>query len=713
MNATILFLLAFCFQWVGMSVMAQQQQVHRCFADERVQKFLQKYPDLQQVMEENENLFQQHNTSSTGGSRAVISIPVVVHVIHDGDAVGVSENISNAQIISQIEVLNIDYRKRNADTTNTPLEFKALGADVEIEFCLAQVDPDGNPTNGIERHNFGLSEYDDDFIDNTVMPQTIWDSDNYLNIYTARLGGSVAGVLGYSSLPGFPSSSDGVVIGFRFFGTTGNVQSPFHLGRTATHEVGHWLGLFHPWGNSGGCNQDDNINDTPRSASPYFGCPSYPQSDCSSSEMFMNFMEYVNDNCMNLFTIGQKNRMQFILNNIRTSILSSNACLGTPQFTIDAGISNLLFPLSSTCENAISPVVEIRNTGAQTISTLNINYQINGGVLQQFVWNGSLAFGEKDTIVLPVISGQSGNNNLLIAINNPNGLNDENNNNNELLFAFTIVGNVQNVALPIREDYEFGFFPQNGWIIQNPDIDRTFELSNFGGFGNSNSGIMFDNFNGTISNNPRGTADALLSSTFSLVNYLNSKITFEVAYASRNNNLRDSLNVYISTDCGLTWNLIFAKGGNSLATSAPTNLPFSPNSTEWRKEEISLASFQNFSSLRVKFENKSDWGNFLYLDNINIEGQLITGVKDLDKSLQFSVLPNPSSGIFEINLKSDLFAQTQVSVYDLMGSEISTQNFGETNNLNHSLNLSQISSGIYLLKILRNNEVIHQRLLKQ
>lgn len=694
------------------SVAFAQQQVHRCYSDERLQKFIQKHPDLQKTLDDHDALFQQQGNSS-GHSRAVITIPVVVHVIHDGDAVGVSENISDAQIISQIEVLNIDYRKRNADTTNTPLEFKSLGADVEIEFCLAQVDPDGNPTNGIERHNFGLPDYDDDFIDNTVMPQTIWDRDNYLNIYTARLGGSVAGVLGYSSLPGFPASSDAVVVGFRFFGNTGNVQTPFHLGRTATHEVGHWLGLFHPWGNFGGCNQDDNINDTPRSSDPYFGCPSYPQSNCSPSEMFMNYMEYVNDNCMNLFTLGQKARIQFIMNNVRTSVLASNACLGTPQFTVDAGITNLLFPLSSTCESSIVPLVEIRNTGAQTISTLNIIYQINQGVLQQFVWNGSLAFGEKDTIALPAVMGQIGTNNLLVALNNPNGLNDENNNNNEISFNFSVVGSVQNVALPIAEDYEFGFFPQNGWTIQNPDLDRTFELSNVGGFGNSGSGILFDNFNGTTANNPRGTSDGLVSPTFSLMNTTNSKITFDLAYASRNNNLRDSLKVLISTDCGLNWNIIYAKGGNSLATAPVTNLPFTPANTEWRKEEISLAAFENFPSLRVKFENRSDWGNFLYLDNINIVGEVVTGINDQDVSLEFSVAPNPSNAVFNLNLRSEITSPTEVLVYNTSGSQVYRADLGNVNATQHLINLTTFSSGVYFIKVIRSNAIIHHRILKQ
>ncbi len=263
--------------------------------------------------------------SNTRSSPNVVTIPVVVHVIHTGQSVGSGANISEARILSQIEVLNQDYRRINEDADQTPEEYLDLAVDTEVQFCLAKIDADGGATTGITRHVYSSINSIDD-IENIVKPETTWDPNRYLNIWTINIPDN--SVLGYSYLPTntmVGSDRDGVVIDHPRFG----YQSDDDRGRTCVHEVGHYLGLQHLWGANGndgepiGCNSDDGVEDTPNSAGPYYGCPSFGISSCNTTDMVMNYMEYVNDACMNLFTQGQKNVMQGNLNGIRSNLVNN------------------------------------------------------------------------------------------------------------------------------------------------------------------------------------------------------------------------------------------------------------------------------------------------------------------------------------------------------------------------------------------------------
>lgn len=251
-------------------------------------------------------------------SQTIFVVPVVVHAIHRTSA----DSISDAQILSQIDVLNTDYRKLNADTTNVESGFSK--ADVRIEFCLAKRDPNGNPTSGIERYKTTI----DDVCNGNQYLQVapIWNRDHYLNLWVCDLGTVNAG---YAYSPGAAADRDGVVIHYSNFGNIGNLDADYDLGRTATHEVGHWFNLRHPWGddNPVSCASDDGVADTPNQGQTYFGCPTPPDSSCGSKDMLSNFMGYVNDACMGNFTEGQKERMRIALVNSRTSLLLSNGCL--------------------------------------------------------------------------------------------------------------------------------------------------------------------------------------------------------------------------------------------------------------------------------------------------------------------------------------------------------------------------------------------------
>ncbi len=288
---------------------------------------LQKNPELALKRENIEGQIRQWLTTHSNTSRSVISIPVVVHVLYNTS----EQNISDAQVQSQIDVLNEDYARLNADASQTPAMFNSIVANCEIQFCLAKTDPYNQETSGITRTQTDASSFSmgSSMKYAATGGADAWTSGKYLNIWVCNMADQV---IGFATLPGTTiAAEDGVVIMYKHFGRTGNVLAPYHKGRTATHEVGHWLNLLHIWGDDDGssnnCLGSDQVDDTPNQASFYFGCPSSPSPSCSNNgDMFMNFMDYTDDACMNAFTGGQKNRMLATLNSFRYSIQSSLAC---------------------------------------------------------------------------------------------------------------------------------------------------------------------------------------------------------------------------------------------------------------------------------------------------------------------------------------------------------------------------------------------------
>jgi hypothetical protein len=259
-----------------------------------------------------------------GVRTGLIRIPVVVHVIYNTAA----QNISNAQIQSQIQVLNQDFRRMNTDASSTPAAFAGVAADARLEFALAVRDPNCNPTTGITHTSTSVAGWtfpSDAMKSTSTGGHDLWNVDKYLNIWVVNY---TDGTLGYGTFPGMPANIQGVVCDYRAFGNTGTAAAPYGLGRTATHEIGHWLNLNHIWGDDfSACTGSDNVSDTPNQGGFNGGCPTFPHVSCMNGpngDMFMNYMDYTDDNCMNTFTAGQVVRMDAALHTTRASILASD-----------------------------------------------------------------------------------------------------------------------------------------------------------------------------------------------------------------------------------------------------------------------------------------------------------------------------------------------------------------------------------------------------
>ncbi|PFV86276.1 zinc metalloprotease [Bacillus thuringiensis] len=306
--------------------------VRRCATIDLHHKLLQESEQYKNARVEIESMTNEYlNSARVQEERPVVKIPVVVHVVWNTE----EQNISEEQVHSQIDVLNLDFRAANPDIANVPSVFKDSVSDARVEFFLATKDPNGNQTNGIARTHTTKKSFP--YLDDSVKSKNTggadaWPSDTYLNLWVCPqiLDEDGEEILGYAQFPGGLSETDGVVIAYTCFGSTGTATKPYHLGRTATHEVGHWFNLYHIWGDDqrspNTCSGSDKVDDTPNQGKPNYERPTFPHTSCNNGpngDMFMNFMDYVYDDTMFMFTKGQVDRIDACLAGPRSSFLTN------------------------------------------------------------------------------------------------------------------------------------------------------------------------------------------------------------------------------------------------------------------------------------------------------------------------------------------------------------------------------------------------------
>lgn len=408
------------------------------------------------------------------GTNTIVYIPVVVHVIHNGDAKGTNENISDEQVLSQITVLNQDYRRMSG----TPgYNTNNVGADMEIQFVMAQRTPSGDETNGIDRVNLGQASWAESAIESTLKPQTIWDPTQYMNIWVCNFGGDLADVLGYAQFPsssglggldtnGGAANTDGVIIGYKYFGSStifpgGTYEFGYDKGRTTTHEVGHFFGLRHIWGDTSSCtvnatdSNKDYCPDTPAASAANYECVT--TNSCTASpgnDMIENYMDYTPDSCMNIFTINQKGRVQTVIANSprRASLITSLG--GTPPQTYALDGKVEIVSLNVACGTSFAPSLSLQNKGTTAITSAQISYTIDNGTAQVYNWTGSLAGGASADITLDALTAATGSHTFNLTLSAINGANDDNTANNTRSEAFSIVNSYQTsqVVLTLQRD---------------------------------------------------------------------------------------------------------------------------------------------------------------------------------------------------------------------------------------------------------------------
>ena len=695
----------------GLAAYAQNNLIpaHRtCGTSEHHNFLLKNRPGYSKEVEKykskiEEYLTQKKSAKLTSNSSVNIVVPVVIHILYNNN----NENISDNQALSQLTVLNDDFQKLNADTAQIPFLFKSVAAGVNVTFCLAQRDPNGNPTNGILHvYTPNTSFTTDDKVKKTAQGgDDAWDVSRYMNIWICDLGNSL---LGYGEFPtsGY-SNTYGLVINYTCTGTIGTAQAPFNKGRTGTHEFGHCFNLEHIWGDDfGTCFGSDNCNDTPNQKGENYGTPTFPQGTAATggccnaadtSSMFMNYMDYTDDAGMFMFTQDQCQRMLAVLNNPPyNSLLTSNGCTPVVLLGDDAASTAIIQPTGNSCSDSIYPVITIKNWGSNPLTSAVINYQLDNGPVLTQNFSGNIASLGVTNLTLPSMPIGGGSHTFKAYTTLPNGQSDLNTVNDTASSQFFIITGGQ--SLPFTEGFEGTSFVPTGWTLNNPDAGVTWERTTAAAK-NGVASARIDNYNDDFT----GEIDEIMTPPLDFTTAASPALSFNVAYKlytnpASNPNYSDTLNVLISTDCGTTWTSIYKKFGVALTTTSPTyaNSAFIPNSTQWRYEVISLANYSSTQNALIKFRNSSQYENYLYLDNINIS--TFTGVENELFNSSLLIYPNPSTDIFHLDLSNKEGDHVIVSVTNQLGQRVFHNNFLHGSN-SLEVDLSGMPSGIYFMTV--------------
>lgn len=700
-----------------------QTQIQPCYTDQAMKHLFDTDPAAKARFEkaQQEGTFSQEYSAKMSGNNqvntvyALDTIPVVFHILHQGGA----ENVSNAAIHAALAEINAVYTKSTWDTASIDPYFQSVYAKTNIVFQLATKDPNGNCTNGIIRHYDAHTDWQQGISSNYAYSGSgtnRWPSNKYLNIYIVRQiipasGSSTGGtIVGYTYIPGTwstNSSSDAIVYHYGFL-SGGNARS-------LAHEMGHWLGLSHVFGNTnnpGVTCGDDNLasgtpgsgvtDDTPATYGFFSTCPAQGAAntcDPSNHANAQNIMDY--SSCPLNFTEGQSKRMHNVLglstsgrNNLTTAANKVATGIRNPQICAPAA------------EFRVSKRYVCQNSTAQFYDS-TLNAPVTG-------WQWSFPGGTPSTSTdsMPVVTyNTTGVFAVSYTASNATGSNSITKSN-----YINVISNVASYNGPYSESFESIVVPGSDWTVNNPFGNGWQQVNTAASTGTTS--MMIDNFN-----NSPDDVDELYSPSFDLNSIYSTappvSFKFKVAYQQQATTNLDKLQVFSSTNCGQAWTARYTKTGTSLSTAGTGSTPFTPSSTQWRTETVNVVPISNQSNVLFKFVFTSDpsaQGNNIYIDDINITGAT-TGIEEnsIENLLNLQVYPNPSVG-GAATISFDLYEKhyTKLYITDMLGkvveNVVSSTELGAGNH-KYAVGKNNLNPGIYFMNLNVDGHVFTQKLM--
>lgn len=635
------------------TICGTDRMVQQAYQNEPVLE--QNYNDLISWAQENESLLQGIPEGGT------FVIPVVVHVIHNYG----SENISDAQIEDGIRILNEDFQRTNADTSDVVALFKPIIGVTGFEFRLAKLDPNGNCTNGITRTVSALTYEAGDDVKSLIS----WPRNKYFNIWVVNQidNGNEPGITaGYAYLPGTAPSStvDGVILDHRYIGGIGASNGSNFSRRTLTHEAGHWFGLLHPWGN-GSCGSNcgsDNINDTPTTSGACNNC-NLTQNFCGGGvDNVQNYMDYAS--CSKMFTLNQSSRMQTVIN----SSVSGRNNLWTNANRIATGttdgFTNNCVPKADFSVNRFTicagSSIAFKDCSWNATPT-SWNWTITDGV------NNLSSTQQNPAIVFP----NPGVYQVTLAVTAPGG--SDTRTKTSYIYVFDAQADDNNYIY--IDEFNAGPLANDRWLTpysENPA--QGWQETTLASYSQPNA-LRIPNFNATA-----GRVYNLISPSYDFTDITGTlHLNYKIAFANRTSGLnQDEMKVYLSSNCGQTWTLRKTYSIGDLATSGSSPSSWAPTQlSQWRTDSITgLTPWATKDNVRIRFEFFSGGGNNLYLDDLNIHAAL--GVESLGKDdLGLSVFPNPAQDNLHLAFSINESFQVQVLLRDITGRTVYMNDLGE------------------------------------
>jgi Pregnancy-associated plasma protein-A/Secretion system C-terminal sorting domain len=685
--------------------------VNRCATMQVLQQKFARNPQFKKSFESERAVFQQKVNAKINAiqnrQQLAVTIPVVFHVVLNNKP----QQVSTAQLQAQLDTLNRDFSGTNGSIVNVPSYFQSLIGKSGLQFCFAKRDPDGQPSTGINYYNTTQTSFStNDFVKRAVTGGAdAWNTSQYLNIWVCALSNDI---LGYATFPqdNVPDEQ-GIVIDYRSL--PGGAYINFNGGKTLTHEAGHYFDLYHIWGDDdGACTGTDFIGDTPNQADETAGSPTGIKTDtCTKTApgiMYQNYMDYTDDRSLLLFTTQQVTRMEAAVSNYRLAFATSPGCTPVVLKNYDAQLRAVNEPQQRVCAATLTPNVTIRNLGAQTITSLTIYARIDNGPPVLFNWTGNLPSLASANVTLNNITTATGNYTFTVYTVNPNNVADENKSNDTASVNYTYQ---LPVTTNIQEGFESAGFPPAGWDVVNTDKGITWQRAT-GTAKTGNASVFINNF----LNSGIGQKDYLRLPESDVTALDSLFLSFQVAAAAFTsiniaNNLWDTLEVIVSSDCGKTYTSVYKKWGPILVTNTnPVENFFTPTANQWRKDSVNLTAYIGQGPLLVAFLNTTGYENNIYLDDINLRR---VNINPNLKAKGILVTPNPASGNITVQFYPQPANLKAIQIFNASGQKIRETIINATAASSYyNYDVSANAAGIYVIKIIFNNRVEYRRIIK-